>query len=196
VQSVKRLQNIVGDFYKYPASYSNNPTQLIDQSELAVNQTVYGLGATCLYPLSAKENFVAQLSNVWDQQIRPGKELLTLEPHRLVFLFDNNLCIYPAERIEDLKVHPRLNSTNYLTQMRNSQKEYFTNRKMKDYSLLSENITTFWTPLRDSKDGSLYGAIGLQVAFERNWNCMPDLLTKEYAAPSFMLVFDSNLTIH
>ena len=106
------------------------------------------------------------------------------------------MCIYPAERIEDLKVHPRLNSTNYLTQMRNSQKEYFTNRKMKDYSLLSKNITTFWTPLKDSQDGSLYGAIGLQVAFERNWNCMPDLLTKEYAAPSYMLVLDSNLTIY
>jgi hypothetical protein len=68
---------------------------------------------------------------------------------------------------------------------------------MRDYSLASRNITTFWTPLKDSsQDGSVYGAIGLQVAFERNWNCMPDLLTKEYAAPSYMLVLDSNLTIY
>jgi len=89
---------------------------------------VYGLGATCLYPLSHKEQFVGQLSNVWDQQIRPRNELLTQEPYRLVFLFNDNLCVYPAERIDNLKVHPRLNATNYLTQMRNSQKEYFTNR--------------------------------------------------------------------
>jgi hypothetical protein len=25
------------------------------------------------------------------------------------------LCVYPAERIDNLKVHPRLNATNYLT---------------------------------------------------------------------------------
>lgn len=67
---------------------------------------------------------------------------------------------------------------------------------MKDYKLLSRNVTTFWTPLKDANNGALFGAIGLQVAFERNWNCMPDLLTKEYAAPSYMLVLDSNLTIY
>jgi hypothetical protein len=80
--------------------------------------------------------------------------------------------------------------------MRNSEKEYFTSRKMRDYSLSSKNVTTFWTPLKDAQDGNLFGAIGLQVAFERNWNCMPDLLTKEYAAPSYMLVLDQNLTIY
>jgi hypothetical protein len=59
VLTVKRLQRIVSDFNKYPASYSNTPAQLVDQNELTVNQTVYGLGATCLYPLSAKEKFVS-----------------------------------------------------------------------------------------------------------------------------------------
>jgi hypothetical protein len=41
----------------------------------------------------------------------------------------------------------------------------------------------------------LIGAIGLQVAFERNWNCMPDLLTNQYPAPSYMLVLSPNLTV-
>lgn len=66
VNAVKRIQNIVGDYNKYPASYINSPSKLIDQSELASNQTVYGLGATCLYPLTQKENFVSKLNNVWD----------------------------------------------------------------------------------------------------------------------------------
>jgi hypothetical protein len=105
--------------------------------------------------------FVSQLSSVWDQQIRPANETYTIEPYRLVFMFEDNLCVYPAERIDDLKVHPRLNSSNYLTQMRNSSKEYFTNRKMKDRRSLSTNITTFWTPLKDSQDGTFFGAIGL-----------------------------------
>ena len=67
---------------------------------------------------------------------------------------------------------------------------------MKDSKFSDQNLTTFWSPLKDPQDGSLYGAIGLQVAFERNYKCMPDLLTKEYAAPSYMLVLDSNLTIY
>ena len=59
VKAIKRLQNIVSDYNKYPVSYSLNVPKLVDQSELSINQTVYGLGATCLYPLSQKEMFVS-----------------------------------------------------------------------------------------------------------------------------------------
>ena len=59
VNAIKRLQNIVSDYNKYPVSYSLNVPKLVDQSELAINQIVYGLGATCLYPLSQKEMFVS-----------------------------------------------------------------------------------------------------------------------------------------
>lgn len=49
----------MSDYNKYPVSYSFNVPKLVDQSELAINQIVYGLGATCLYPLSQKEMFVS-----------------------------------------------------------------------------------------------------------------------------------------
>lgn len=67
---------------------------------------------------------------------------------------------------------------------------------MKDYRAPSPNITTFWTPLKDATDGAVFGAIGLQAEFNRNLNCMPDLFTKTYSAPSYMLVLDSNYTIY
>ena len=37
VNAVKRLQNIVNDLNKYPTSYSQTPSKLVDQSELGVN---------------------------------------------------------------------------------------------------------------------------------------------------------------
>lgn len=58
VNTIKRLTNIVTDFNNYQVSYSNTPSQLVDQTELVLNQTVYSMGASCLYPLSQNEMFV------------------------------------------------------------------------------------------------------------------------------------------
>ena len=80
--------------------------------------------------------------------------------------------------------------------MVNSPKSYFTNRNIKDWNSVTANITTYWAPMNDPETGALFGAIGLQSDLSRTFNCMPDFLTEEYAAPSYMIVMDSNLTVY
>jgi hypothetical protein len=133
--------------------------------------------------------FVSQLSNVWEQVISPPNQTDKILPYRLVFLFDDNICVYPAQRIDQLKVHPRLNALNYLPSMRNSDKDLFISRKVKDFQSSSTNVTTFWTPLKTPDEGLLYGAIGLQSDLNRNLNCLSDLETS-FAAPSYIMVLD------
>jgi hypothetical protein len=80
--------------------------------------------------------------------------------------------------------------------MINSKKEYFTNRGIKDWKSVSTNITTYWAPLKDPSTGAFFGAVGLQSDFSRAANCMPDFLTKGYAAPSYMVMMDSDHTVY
>ena len=36
-------------------------------------------------------------------------------PYRIVYLFYDNLCIYPAERIDLLEIEPKINPSNFLS---------------------------------------------------------------------------------
>lgn len=67
---------------------------------------------------------------------------------------------------------------------------------MKDEESLSTKTTIFWSTLRSHISGKIFGAIGVQSDLDRNLNCMPKMLTDTFAAPSYIMVFDSNYTVH
>ena len=66
---------------------------------------------------------------------------------------------------------------------------------MKDLKSKTTNVTTYWAPLRDQKNVTVIGAIGLFSDYLRFKNCMPKIFTEGYFAPTYMMMFDQNLKI-
>jgi hypothetical protein len=81
--------------------------------------------------------------------IQPQKENYTIQPHRLIFLFEDNLCIYPAQRFDSLEVSPPLNAKNYLAKLKSNKNNGLIQRGVIDNQSSSKNTTVFWSPLSD-----------------------------------------------
>lgn len=111
-------------------------------------------------------------------------------------MFEDNLCVYPAQRIDSLKVFPQLNADNYLFKIKANNSDLVINRGVKDIESLSSNTTIFWMPLKDQISGSIYGAIGVQSDLDRNYNCLPKPHSNNFGDPSYVMVLDSNFTVN
>jgi hypothetical protein len=59
-----------------------------------------------LNTLTGEQNFVGLMAEFLDKQIGSFTADGNNYPYRIVYLFYDNLCIYPAERIDLLEIEP------------------------------------------------------------------------------------------
>ncbi len=55
------------------------------------------------------------MAGLLDEQISNFTTDGRIYSYRIVFLFNDNLCVYPAERIDFINVEPQINSSNFLS---------------------------------------------------------------------------------
>ena len=83
-----------------------------------------------------------------------------------MFLFDDGLCVYPAENLQKFtdNIETLKAEKSFYQEIKEGRKEYIILRNQNDL-IQTDNkskFTTFWGPLKDNA-GNITGTIGLQI---------------------------------
>ena len=164
--------------------------ELYDWTTLQPGQRVYNAGASCLNNANAPAP-MKQLKHIWEQSllmgIGPNRDV---NAERIIFLFDDNTCVYPAQRIDtqiDWKSQP------FWREAMDSPQGYFIDRTTSGYfpdarspdGPWDHKYMTYWTK-HDR------GLIGLQLSHSDYDNLLPSSVLEEPYSLSFITVFDKD----
>ena len=101
------------------------------------------------------------LKHTWEQGIFLDMGVnKNLTADRILFLYDSQACVYPAEPLDDLIDYSIYKNFAFYKDIRSGAKPYVIERDVEDLFGSDKRYISFWAPLKN-RSGTKLGAIGL-----------------------------------